>query len=102
MAKELLLAGRFKDKCMSLIGFYVTCSVSFRSYNPDIRREVQIDATGVKCLVIEDRYDQVGSPGWFRTPYDVDCSKAIMWLKPTNTNGIFTFFKEDNTCNLEE
>lgn len=85
----------------SLIGVYIVCNVVFNSYNPDIKREVQVKADGVTCRVEDDRQMRVGSPGYVRTPILVDCSKAINWLKPTNTDGTFLFFKEDGDCVYE-
>lgn len=86
---------------MSLIGFYLTCTVTFKSFNPAIKREVEIKAEGIKCLMVEDRLGPVGSPEYIRHPYIIDCSEAIMWLKPTNApGGIFTLDKEDKECEL--
>lgn len=86
----------------SLIGTWVLCSVGFTSYNPALKKEVYINATNIKCQVIDDQIMKVGSPGWWRSPIVVDCSKELGWLKPTNTDGIFTFMKEDKDCDYGE
>lgn len=81
----------------SLIGTWLLCTVNFTSYNPDIKKPVNITAN-VRCLVVDDSFSGVGSEDWNRHPIIVDCSKDIMWLKPTNSNGLFTFMKEDKDC----
>lgn len=86
----------------SLIGTWILCNIAFTSYNPALKREVEIKASNVKCQVIDDRYMKVGSPGWERSPIWVDCSKEINWLKPTNTDGTFHFMKEDKDCDYGE
>ena len=82
----------------TLIGMWLTCSVSFTSYHPGLKRDVIMHAEDVKCQVLDDQIDPVGSPEWTRHPIVMDCRNAILWLKPTNTNGVFTFMKEDKDC----
>ena len=82
----------------TLIGTWVACSLSFWSYNPDIKREVRITTDSAVCQVIDDRFMPVGNPDHWEYPLVVDCSKAIMWLKPLRGNGIFFLLKKD--CKL--
>ena len=85
----------------TLIGTWVTCSVSFWSHNPGLGKDVKIEANCIACQVIDDRLMKVGSPSSERTPIVVDCSKAIGWLKPIGTDGVFTFLKENGDCDYE-
>lgn len=82
----------------SLIGTWVVCNITFTSFNPILKVDVEIKADNVKCKVIDDKYIKVGTPDWIRTPIWVDCSDEINWLNPKNTDGTFHFFKEDKDC----
>lgn len=86
----------------TLIGVYLTCTVSFQSINPAINRPVTVTATDIKCQVIDDRFMTVGTSDWQTEPIVVDCRKEIMWLKPINTDGIFTFLKGDKHCDYDK
>lgn len=85
----------------TLIGTWITCNIAFWSHNPALKKDVKIEANGIACLVVDDRLMKVGSPSWPRTPIVVDCSKAISWLNPIDTDGVFAFLKEDGDCNYE-
>jgi hypothetical protein len=82
----------------TLIGTWLACTVTFWSHNPALKRDVQIKAEGIQCQVKDDRYERVGSPGHWQYPIFVDCSKAIMWLKPLRGHGEFFLTRKD--CGL--
>lgn len=71
------------------------------SYEPNIKQNVEIKLEKAACEVIEDRLTTVGSVDIKKTPIIVDCNNAINWLKPTNSTGIYLFFKEDNDCEYD-
>lgn len=78
---------------MTLGTVYLTCTVTFMSYNQPLRKEVSVTAENTRCRVIDDRYMDVGTPENKSTPVLVDCWEEIAWLNPVNTDGVMLVLK---------
>lgn len=79
------------------IGTYLLCQVNFMSYNPDIKRNVNIEMAA-KCKVIDNRFIQVGNREYSKTPFIVDCSQDTRWLNPIKKDMLFLFYREEGDC----
>jgi hypothetical protein len=82
----------------TLIGTMVTCTVMVTSWHKFLKQPVRLKAENIRCLVVDDRLERVGYPGYWRTPIIIDCSKAIKFMDPIRKSGIYLLFKEDKDC----
>jgi len=76
-----------------LKGFYITCEVMVQLYNPQLNA-IMGQSLVASCLVVDDQFMPVGTPGNEKHPIIVDCSsdKNFKMLAPGD-NGIFLFYK---------
>lgn len=82
----------------TLIGLWVTCSLTFLTENPDLKRPVPVTVERARCQVIDDRFMPVGTSELSRTPVLLDCSRDILMFKLTHGDRVFLVNKEDGYC----